>query len=48
MTPVVFGRWDSLRSLHLVPEDAMPPVNAVMFDLLNDELNAETAKEDAT
>jgi NitT/TauT family transport system substrate-binding protein len=47
MTPAVFGRWDSLRSLNLVPEDAMPPVNAVMFDLLNDELNAETAKETA-
>src|SRR5258706_482316 len=47
MTPAVFGRWDSLRSLNLVPDDAMPPVNAVMFDLLNDELNAETAKETA-
>lgn len=47
MTPTVFGRWDTLRSLNLVPKDAVPPVNAVMFDLLNDELNSATAKETA-
>ena len=48
LTGTVFARWDSLRSLGLVPDTA-PPTNALTFDLLNDELNADltsdTAKE---
>ncbi|MDT5151832.1 MAG: NitT/TauT family transport system substrate-binding protein [Mycobacterium sp.] len=47
LTAAVYGRWDSLRSLSLVPDDAAPPAGAVTFDLLNDELYAGTAKETA-
>ncbi len=34
----VYDRWDSLRSLGLVPSDAQPPANVVSFDLLAAEL----------
>lgn len=34
----VYDRWDSLRSLALVPSDAQPPANVVCFDLLAAEL----------
>ncbi|WP_199254240.1 ABC transporter substrate-binding protein [Mycolicibacterium mengxianglii] len=47
MTSAVYARWDSLRSLGLVPDNATAPDNAVMFDLLNAELSAETIKEPA-
>ncbi|MEZ0339651.1 ABC transporter substrate-binding protein [Mycobacterium sp. pV006] len=35
---VVYGRWDTVRSLALVPEDAEFPLHAVDLDLLNAEL----------
>ncbi|GAA1271323.1 hypothetical protein GCM10009609_38050 [Pseudonocardia aurantiaca] len=38
LEPVVFARWDSLRSLDLVPRDAPLPTGAVVFDLLSAEL----------
>jgi hypothetical protein len=47
LTHAVFARWDSLRSLELVPGDADPPAVAVCLDLLTDELNGQTAKENA-
>ncbi len=34
----IHDRWDSLRSLELVPSDAQPPANVVSFDLLAAEL----------
>lgn len=40
----VFARWDSLRSLDLVP-DAPRPRGAVSFDLLNGELSPNPVKE---
>ena len=45
MVSAVFGRWETLRSLDLVPAEAAMPTNAVMFDLLNDEINAQPAEE---
>lgn len=33
-----YDRWDSLRSLELVPSDAQPPANLSSFDLLAAEL----------
>jgi ABC-type nitrate/sulfonate/bicarbonate transport system substrate-binding protein len=36
---VVYGRWQSLRSLDLVPADAALPYHAVSFDLLTSELS---------
>lgn len=47
LTAIVYDRWESLRSLELVPSNASMPTNAVMFDLLNDELGAEINKEPA-
>ncbi len=34
----VYDRWDSLRSLELVPSNAQPPANVISFDLLAAEL----------
>jgi hypothetical protein len=42
---IVFGRWDSLRSLALVPADAAPPRTAVALELLEDELSMIHTKE---
>jgi hypothetical protein len=42
---IVFGRWQSLRSLELVPADAAAPRSAVAFDLLERELALTPAKE---
>jgi NitT/TauT family transport system substrate-binding protein len=47
VTHAVFARWDSLRSLELVPGDADPPAAAVCLDMLTDELTRQTAKESA-
>ncbi|MGE2731954.1 ABC transporter substrate-binding protein [Mycolicibacterium vaccae] len=48
LTTTVYDRWDTLRSLELVPEDAELPLHAVNLDLLNAELAAVTAaKENA-
>lgn len=38
MEDIVLGRWDSLRSLDLVPADAGPPSGALSFELLTAEL----------
>jgi hypothetical protein len=42
---IVFGRWDSLRSLALVPADAVPPRTAVALELLEGELSIDPTKE---
>ena len=34
----VYDRWDSLRSLELVPTDVQPPADVISFDLLAAEL----------
>lgn len=38
LEPIVLGRWDSLRSLGLVPRDADRPTNTLALDLLHAEL----------
>ncbi|MGW3622997.1 ABC transporter substrate-binding protein [Streptomyces sp. NPDC000880] len=40
---VVLGRWDSLRSLDLVPRDAEAPTGAIALDLLDAEIGAAPA-----
>ena len=45
LTPIVFGRWESLRSLGLVPADATLPGAALTLELLNEELSRQPAKE---
>ena len=48
LTDTVYGRWDTLRALALVPGDAEMPLSAVNLDLLNAELASVTvAKENA-
>ncbi|BBX16716.1 ABC transporter substrate-binding protein [Mycolicibacterium duvalii] len=48
LTATVYGRWETLRSLGLVPADVDLPLHAVNLDLLNAELAARTtAKENA-
>jgi len=42
---IVFGRWDSLRSLDLVPADVAAPRAAVAFELLERELALIPVKE---
>lgn len=41
----VYQRWDSLRSLNLVPADAVLPRGAVAFYLLDKELSPDLVKE---
>jgi ABC-type nitrate/sulfonate/bicarbonate transport system substrate-binding protein len=38
LTQTVYDRWESLRSLKLVPSDAQPPADVISFDLLAAEL----------
>jgi len=42
---IVFGRWDSLRSLDLVPAHVAAPLAAVAFELLERELALIPVKE---
>jgi NitT/TauT family transport system substrate-binding protein len=42
---IVFGRWDRLRALALVPADAVPPRTAVALELLEGELSLNPTKE---
>jgi ABC-type nitrate/sulfonate/bicarbonate transport system substrate-binding protein len=44
LEPAVYGRWESLRALDLVPADSAPPRTAVRFDLLADELLPTTQR----
>ncbi|BBX10554.1 ABC transporter substrate-binding protein [Mycolicibacterium aichiense] len=46
LTATVYGRWDSLRSLDLVSQDAEMPLHAVNLDLLNAELTAVPAAKE--
>ncbi|MBX7454445.1 ABC transporter substrate-binding protein [Mycolicibacterium sp. 3033] len=46
LAATVYDRWDTLRSLELVPEDAELPLDAVNFDLLNAELADPTAAKE--
>jgi ABC-type nitrate/sulfonate/bicarbonate transport system substrate-binding protein len=39
LEPIVLGRWESLRSLDLVPRDAERPTGAIAFTLLTAELS---------
>jgi hypothetical protein len=41
LEPVVYGRWDALRSLGLVPAGATVPRDAVCFGLLEKELSSQ-------
>jgi ABC-type nitrate/sulfonate/bicarbonate transport system substrate-binding protein len=43
LEPIVLGRWDSLRSLGLVPRDAELPTNTIALDLLEAELATRLA-----
>ncbi|MCV7344761.1 ABC transporter substrate-binding protein [Mycolicibacterium rhodesiae] len=46
LTATVYGRWDTLRSLDLVSQDAEMPLHAVNLDLLNAELAAVPAAKE--
>lgn len=46
LAATVYDRWDTLRSLELVPEDAELPLDAINFDLLNAELADPTAAKE--
>ncbi|MEU0970991.1 ABC transporter substrate-binding protein [Streptomyces sp. NPDC005917] len=46
LKPNVFGRWDSLRSLGLVPADADLPRDAVSLGLLQQELSPNSVQKD--
>jgi NitT/TauT family transport system substrate-binding protein len=45
LVPIVFARWDSLRSLTLVPAGAALPDAALTLDLLDEELSGKPTKE---
>ncbi|MEZ0356017.1 ABC transporter substrate-binding protein [Mycobacterium sp. SA01] len=46
LAATVYGRWDTLRSLDLVPQDAELPLHAVNLDLLTVELAALPAAKE--